>query len=228
MRIEPSDPAPQTIERLVTCSVPRVEDFALTGDGSAAAWACADWLDLQPTDRKPDMATRAKAVYSDTGLYVLMDCEDHRLTCTHMGENADLYKQDVVEFFIWPDQAHLLYLEYELSPLNEELVLLVSKYAGRYHGWAPWHYDGTRRTRHATATRGGPAEPFASVTGWSGEVFVPFALFVGFAVAPKPGDSWRANFYRIDHDTGRRTWSWSPIAEDNFHQPHEYGAITFA
>jgi hypothetical protein len=47
-------------------------------------------------------------------------------------------------------------------------------------------------------------------------------------VPPKPGTTWRANFYRVDHDGGKAThWYWSRI-EKNFHDYERFGELVFA
>jgi hypothetical protein len=59
-----------------------------------------------------------------------------------------LYNEDVIEAFFWPDEKNPLYFEYELSPLNYELAILVPNNKGNFFGWRPWHYEGDRKTRH--------------------------------------------------------------------------------
>ncbi len=59
-------------------------------------------------------------------------------------------------------------------------------------------------------------------------MFAPYELLAPLPnVPPQPGTRWRANFYRIDHDDGTRTyWSWSPI-EESFHEYDNFGTIIF-
>ena len=46
-------------------------------------------------------------------------------------------------------------------------------------------------------------------------------------VPPKPGTRWRANFYRMDHDGGRRTeWAWAPV-DAGFHEYVNFGDLQF-
>lgn len=214
---------------LTATIAPRVEDFAVTGRGDATAWQWTAWLPLQRISGSLPYTTRAKLLYSATGLYVLMDCADERLTCTGLPDMDDLYREDVVEFFIWPDKRHPLYLEYEISPLDAELVILVPNRKSRFMGWLPWHYEGDRMTRHATSVRGGACRPDAAVSGWMAEFFIPFSLFVGIAdTPPKPGDTWRMNAYRIDYDTDKETqWAWCPATGEDFHDYRHFGIVEF-
>jgi hypothetical protein len=209
--------------------VKRVDDFELDGAGGAAAWNSAPWLPLLPIKGIGTHASRARILYSSTGIYCLYDCADELLTCTHLKDHENLFNEDVVEAFFWPDESQHLYLEYELSPLGMELPLIIPNNAGQFMGWSPWHFEGDRRTRRATVVRGGQKSPGASVTGWSAEFFIPFALMQGLRnVPPTPGTTWRANFYRIDYDHNEQTlFAWATGVKDTFHDFKEFGTIRF-
>jgi hypothetical protein len=45
-------------------------------------------------------------------------------------------------------------------------------------------------------------------------------------VPPKKGTQWRANFYRIDYDSGTSEWSWQKT-RTNFHDYEKFGYIVF-
>ena len=139
-----------------------------------------------------------------------------------------LYKEDVVEVFLWTDEAQPLYFEYELSPLNYELPILVPNHGGTFFGWRPWHYEGERRTRHATSVQGGEKKSGATIRGWTAEFFIPYALLKPLGnVPPKPGTRWRANLYRIDYDAAEpRHWQWQPTS-GSFHEYERFGTFLF-
>jgi hypothetical protein len=210
-------------------SVTPTDDFEVTGTGSHAAWARASWVSLRK--RQPDghpYETRFRMLYSNTGLYVHMEATDATLTATMTEDFLDLWNEDVFEVFLWTDERYPVYFEYQISPLNYELAILVPNFGGQFLGWRPWHYEGDRLTRKATSTTGGPKEPHAAITGWSAEFFIPYALLRPLQnVPPKPGTRWRANFYRMDYDGGRRTqWEWAPVGE-SFHQYERFGDLVF-
>jgi len=211
-------------------AVPSVSDFELTGDGAAPAWERTAWQALSALrDGRSAYATRAKVLYSTKGLYFLVDCEDRQLACSNLPDGADLWKEDVVEAFLWPDPSQRLYFEYEISPLGAQLLLLVPQHDGAFHGWQVWHHEGERLMRAKTAVRGGPKAAQAAVTGWSAEFFVPFALLRGLGnVPPARGTLWRANVYRIDYDDGApRSWAWDPRASETFHEYWNFGTLRF-
>jgi hypothetical protein len=211
-------------------SVTQVDDFEVTGAGDHAAWAKAEWTPLrrrQPEAHPYD--TRFKVLYSTTGLYCLMEGTDRKVTSTMTEDFMDLWNEDVFEVFLWTDERYPVYFEYEISPLNRELPIIVPNFGGKFLGWRPWHYDKDRVTRKATTAMGGPKTPNASIQGWRAEFVIPYALLRPLQnVPPKPGTRWRANFYRMDHDDGKRTqWDWAPVG-DSFHEFEKFGELVFA
>jgi Carbohydrate family 9 binding domain-like len=210
-------------------SVVQVDDFEVTGAGDHAAWAKAEWTSLrrrQPEAHPYD--TRFKVLYSTTGLYCLMEGTDRKVTSTMTDDFMDLWNEDVFEVFLWTDERYPVYFEYEISPLNRELPIIVPNFGGQFLGWRPWHYEKNRATRKATSAMGGPKTPNASIQGWRAEFFIPYALLRPLQnVPPKPGTRWRANFYRMDHDDGKRTqWDWAPVG-DSFHEFEKFGDLVF-
>lgn len=204
-------------------------DFEVTGAGDGPAWQQAEWTALRRRQAEGHpYDTRIKILYSATGLYVLMDATDRKLTATMAEDFMDLWNEDVFEVFLWPDERHPVYFEYEISPLNKELAILVPNFDGKFLGWRPWHYEKERLIRKATSVTGGARQPHAAIKGWRAEFFIPYALLNPLQnVPPKPGTRWRANFYRIDHDDGKRThWVWAPV-RTNFHDYQSFGELVF-
>jgi len=205
------------------------EDFEVDGSGAAPAWKTTEWTSLRrrQADGHP-YDSRFKVLYSKTGLYVLMDGTDRKLTTTGRPDFANLWEEDVYEAFFWTDEGAPLYFEYEISPLAHELPILVPNSHGTFMGWQPWGYLNERKIRKATSVTGGPREPGAAVQGWTAEFFIPFALFKGLGNSPPAaGARWRANFYRMDHDDGKLTqWDWAPVGP-SFHEFRKFGLLIF-
>ncbi len=221
--------APRPPESFPSALVRGTDDFEVTGDGSNAAWGKTEWIALRR--RQPEGApydTRFKILYSKTGLYVLMDGTDRKLTTTGRADFENLWEEDVYEAFFWPDESEPLYFEYEISPLGFELPILVPNNGGAFMGWRPWHYEKGRKVRKATAALGGKREAGASVESWRAEFFIPYELLKGLKnIPPAPGRRWRANFYRMDYDGGARTqWDWAPVGP-SFHEYRKFGVLLF-
>jgi len=205
-------------------TVKRTNDFQVTGDGSNANWNKTDWVNLIKRDN-PNISyqTKIKLLYSDSGMYCLYNCEDKKITSTLKEDFSNLWTEDVVEAFFWTDESAPLYFEYELSPMNYELAILVPNFHGDFLGWRPWNYEGSRKTKHAVHIyKNGDA-----VSSWTAEIFIPYKLLKPLQnVPPKTGTKWRANFYRIDYDNGNTEWSWQ-LTRTTFHDYERFGTIVF-
>lgn len=206
--------AGENVAHITSC-----KDFEVSGEGLDAFWSQTSWIDLpQRTEKPVTYTTRVKALYSETGIYFLFDCQDQTITATMTEDYLDLWHEDVVEVFLWTGEEFPVYFEYELSPLNYELPIIVPNDKGRFFGWLPWHYEGGRKTRHATSS---------SDKGWKAEFFIPYALLSPLPqVPPEPGTEWRVNMYRIDYDQGQTIISWQETSK-TFHEFNKFGTFIF-
>lgn len=208
--------------------IKKCSDFKITGKGSSIAWEKAEWIDIPQRTNQPDtLSTKAKVLYSETGIYFLFYCEDRILTATMEADNLKLWEEDVVEVFLWPDERFTIYFEYQISPLNYQLTILVPNIDGNFLGWLPWQYEGDRKTRHETFIIGGEKTSGASISGWMAEFYIPYKLLTPLGnVPPGSGTRWRANMYRIDRDEGTRAFSWQ-LTVGTFHDIKNFGTFIF-
>ncbi len=221
--------------------VQRTSDFSIDGKGTAEQWAKADWIPIPqrvttermsrnpapaPANEKPpaELATRAKVLYSDTGIYFLFQCEDRLLQATMSADFMELWWEDVVEIFLWPDESDSTYFEYQISPLNH--IRMTKHERGGSRQLVP--YEANQRILHRTSVEGGEKESGALITQWTAEVYIPYEwLYPSPDVPPEPGTRWRVNLYRHDYDTGDRTrWAWQPVGESN-HALKKFGTFLF-
>ena len=213
--------------------VKKTADFKVTGEGADVNWSKTNWFDITvqkgPKQGEPgkQYPTKVKILYSEKGIYFLFDCTDKRLTSTIMEDYGLLFKEDVVEVFLWPDTALPIYFEYEVSPLNYELPILVPNLNGKAQGWKPWIYNDANKTQHETSAQGGQKKSMAAVEGWKAEFFIPYALLNPIVPAiPKSGTKWKGNFYRIDYDAEPAYYSWQKT-NGSFHDYKKFGTLIF-
>jgi hypothetical protein len=194
-------------------------DFEIKPDSNLQEWRTTAWVQLLKRGGTKNYSTKFKILYSSNGIYCLFFCEDKKITSTAKKDFADLYNEDVVEAFFWTDETFPVYFEYELSPLNYELPIMVPNNRGKFFGWLPWHYEGNRRTKHATV--------IYPNNSWVATFFIPHALFTPLGhVPPVKGTTWRCNFYRIDYDEKNSEWSWQ-ATQTNFHDYERFGTVVF-
>lgn len=211
-----------------TLRVKKTPDFEITGDGAAENWKGAEWSPLHKRKGPKDYSTRLKTLYSEKGIYFLMEGADTKVTSTAKEDFSDLWTEDVFEVFLWTDERYPLYFEYEISPFNRELVILVPNIDDRFLGWRPWMYEGNRKIKKATSVKGGKLEKDGAISSWSAEIFIPYELLTPLANSPpKSGTKWRANFYRNDYDGGEQTaWDWTRVGE-SYHEFTGFGVLIF-
>lgn len=203
--------------------IKKTQDFLINGKGESEKWAQTSFIQLVQRKGNKNYNSKFKILYSDIGIYCLYSLEDSLITSSLKEDFSDLYNEDVVEVFFWPNESSHIYFEYELSPYNYELPILVPNYDGTFLGWRPWHYEGDRRTKHAASIQ----KTNGKISSWIAEFFIPYKLLTPLQnVPPKIGTVWRANFYRIDYDDKVSQWSWMPTRK-NFHDYEKFGKIIF-
>jgi hypothetical protein len=208
--------------------IKKCKDFKITGDGVTEAWNKTSWINLVQQDSNTlSYKTKVKVLYSETGIYFLFNCEDKKLISTMKADYLNLWEEDVVEAFLWTDENFPVYFEYELSPFNFELPIMVPNNKGNFLGWLPWHYEGDRRTQHATSVTGGRMESGSTISGWIAEFFIPYKLLTPLSnVPPVSGTRWRANMYRVDYDNGEAAYCWQKTSK-TFHEYNKFGIFIF-
>src|SRR5690349_201256 len=111
--------------------IKKTDDFVITGSGGHSFWNLTSWVPLAIVgDNNSPFISQFKALYSSKGIYFLFECEDNRLTCRKTSDFEDIYNDDVVEVFLWTDETQDIYFEYELSPLDVELPIIVPNNKG--------------------------------------------------------------------------------------------------
>jgi len=106
---------------LPTIRIKKSPDFKVTGDGGAENWTNTKWIEISQrrfSNETHARTTKVKILYSENGIYFLFNCVDKKLTSSMNADFMDLWKEDVVEVFLWTDENDPTYFEYEISPLN--------------------------------------------------------------------------------------------------------------
>jgi hypothetical protein len=220
----------QKINADTPLTVHKCNDFSITGKGDNAEWQKSPWTALNKIDSNGKAyESKFKILYSATGIYVLFSGQDDKITSRFANDFDSLFKADVFEVFFHPEISEPMYLEYEISPLNKELVFLIINRGGKLGGWAPWHYyEGNKKTIKNVVVSGGEMKNGAAIQSWTAEIFFPYSLLYPLLnVPPVSGAKWHANFCRLDYDSGKMVkWAWSPI-KTSFHEFKNYLPLVF-
>lgn len=215
-----------------TLLVRKCNDFTITGQGTDAEWTKAEWNQLTKLDEGGKTnVTRFKILYSISGIYVLFQGDDEKITTKPYKDFESIFNGDVFEVFFHPDPQVNIYFEYEVNHLGKELILAITNMNEQYSSWMPRNSEGVHRTGilRKVDVVGGSKEIGSAITSWSAEIFFSYGgLGLLPLVPPSSGTLWNANFCRLDYDTGAMIkWSWTPSIKKSFHELDKFRSIKF-
>ena len=164
--------------------------------------------------------TKARLMYDDQHLYIGFECADRHIFSTFSHRDDHLWKQDAVEAFIDPLGRGRDYLEFQVSPKGLIFDTKVHRHPRRDDS-----FDG--QAQAAAHLQGTLNDDSNADRSWTAELAVPFGPLG--SPAPRPGQSWRLNLFRLDTRLGdRRAFlAWSPPLSNTTHVPTRFGRITF-
>lgn len=167
-------------------------------------------MDIEGAHRPPPRyRTRAKLAWDDAHLYVAVEMEEPDVWATYTTRDQVVFEENDIEIFLDPDGDGRAYYELEVNCLGTIFDLYLHRtYRDGGPAVHPWDCAGLRT---AIGVRGTVNDPRDEDRGWTLEWAIPFACLVppagdfepeGAEVAragapPRPGDTWRVNFSRV-------------------------------
>ena len=192
----------------------------LDGKLDDAAWAKAAWtddfVDIEG-DRKPRprYRTRAKMLWDERYFYIAAEMEEPDVWATYRTRDMIVFHENDFEVFIDPDGDTRQYYELEVNCLGTIFDLfLCRRYKDGGPAVHPWDAKGLVT---AIDVQGSANDPRDDDRGWTLEWAIPWSSLVPpegvencpcdeekarNGAVPKPGDTWRLNFSRVQwkHD----------------------------
>ena len=213
--------------------VPKLQGpITVDGDLREPVWAKA--VELPPFQRNDGSgrereATRVRIWYDDTALYLGWTCQDSDIQATFTARDSRFWEEEVAEFFVTAKDL-TRYFELQWNPLGGVFDAIIKNeldergVSKKFDG--DWSYT-AKKMQSAVQLKGTAANSADVDEFWQVEVAIPFADLE--QTPPKPGDIWRANFYRFNRSKGQREelLSWSPTQLRGFHQPTRFGFLEF-
>jgi hypothetical protein len=174
-------------------------------------------------------ATIVRAWYDDQALYLAWTCTDSDIQATFTARDSRFWEEEVAEFFITAKDL-TRYYELQWNPLGGVFDAIIMNdldergVSKKFEG--DWSYTASNM-KSAVKVKGTVANSADVDEFWQVEVVIPFADLG--QPTPKPGDVWRANFYRFNRAKDQRVdqVSWSPTQLPSFHQPSRFGFLEF-
>jgi len=229
---EPRDPASLAAPKRIV--VPKLAAPALTIDGELdeAVWKKAavltPFFENDGSGRERE-ATAVRIWYDDTAVYLGWTCTDADIQATFTARDSRFWEEEVAEFFITSKDL-TRYFELQWNPLGGVFDAIITNeldargVSKKFTG--DWNFT-AKGMKSAVKLKGTVSNSSDRDEFWQVEVAIPFAD-LGEA-APKPGDVWRANFYRFNRakDLPAEKLTWSPTLLPGFHQPARFGYLEF-
>ena len=173
--------------------------------------------------------TEVRLWYDDKALYLAWTCKDTDIQATFTARDSKFWDEEVVEFFVTPKDLNR-YFELQWNPLGGVFDAIIENeldergVSKKFNG--DWNFTAKGMT-NAVKVKGTVGKSDDKDQFWQVEVMVPFSD-LGQAT-PRPGDVWRANFYRFNREKNQpvEQLSWSPTLYSSFHQPSRFGYLEF-
>ncbi|GBC95035.1 hypothetical protein HRbin16_00822 [bacterium HR16] len=180
----------------------------------------------------PTVRTTARLLWDRQFLYVGFECEDPDIWSVYTQRDAYVWEGEAVEVYLDPSGRGQNYKEIDLNPLGALIDLNTPEAKdgnpGDVDENARWNAVGLRWATFVNGTANDRAD---RDTGWTAEMAIPLKEILPEGEQVYVGDSWRAQFYRIERpkdstDATAEFQAWSPT--DTFHRPERFGVIVFA
>ena len=171
-------------------------------------------------------ATEVRLLYDPDNLYAQFRCRDLHIFSAETKLNGDVYKDSCVEMFAGIDEVYF----------NLEINCCGVMHLGVGSGRTPRRLVDAvlaGQIKIATSIRSPIKAESPDDRDWWVAARLPFAVlnkFTARVLTPRPGATWRANFYRCGGRIDPQYACWSPIdtPEPDYHRPEFFGELRFA
>ena len=169
----------------------------------------------------------AKLLWDDQNLYISFEFVDTDVWGSLEKHDDKLWTEEAAEVFLDPDGDAKTYVELQVSPRNTTFDSWLPAYRQNDNAW-----ESAMQT--AVQVHGTLNQRDDRDSGWTVEMRVPMSAVKGRleavkGVPPQVGTEWRANFFRLDHPSGKPQTgsSWSPPLVGDFHALDKFGTLLF-
>ena len=186
---------------------------------------------------------QAKVAWDNENMYVLIEVKDADVVGYFTDKTSQpkdwtvtgqpmTWTKDTAEIMIDPDGDgdNVNYYELQINPANKVFKSQFDGYnVPKVEPLGPFgHEDWDPKMKTAVVVKGTIDKSGDKDEGYVVEAAIPWAAFEKGAKnhPPKPGDSWRMNFYAMENNGGT---GWSPIlGQGNFHRASRFGRVTWS
>lgn len=235
-------PAPPAETRVPMLRVDRLEkgakikiDGKLDDDAWKGAATAGPFVDVRTGRPNPSfpVSGSVKLAWDDENLYLGFDIKDPDVVggFDKKAKDPKLWTKDTVEIMVDPDGDgdNKDYYELQINPQNLVFDSRFDDYnAPKKEPDGPFgHQDWSAKLKSAVTVKGTLDKPGDKDDGYVVEAAIPWKSFdKARQTPPKPGDTWRMNFYAMQENNGV---AWSAIlGQGNFHKASRFGKVLWA
>jgi Carbohydrate family 9 binding domain-like len=225
------------------------EKIVVDGKGDEPAWGAAastgPFVDVGTGRSAASYPVwgQARLLWDSENMYVLIEVKDADVVGYFTDKASQpkdwtvtgqpmTWTKDTAEIMIDPDGDgdNINYYELQINPANKVFKTQFDAYnAPKTDPQGPFgHEDWDPKMKTAVTVRGTIDKGGDKDEGYIVEAAIPWAAFEKGAKnrPPKPGDTWRMNFYAMENNGGT---AWSPIlGQGNFHRASRFGRVTWS
>jgi hypothetical protein len=203
-----------------------------------ANWDKPQWNAVQPETLTLFMGekpahfpkTQFKVAYDANNVYVIFRVEDQYVRAVQQGYNSGVCRDSCVEFFFIPGtDIKQGYFNLETNCGGTILMYHQLARGANHKEFDPNDLD-TIEIAHSQPTIVEPE--IQKPTVWTLEYRMPVKILEKYAplAKPRPGVTWKANFYKCGDQTSHPhwlTWSLVDLPQPDFHRPEFFGTLIF-
>ena len=179
--------------------------------------------------------TEAKILWDAENLYLAFDNTDSDVWSTLPKRDDKLWTQEMVEIMIDANADGKSYVEFQVASTGNVFDTYLPSWRKYENDVDPKRkpYDWNSKIKAAVKVDGTLNKRNDQDKGWVAEVAIPLADVAGLdaaqKIAPKVGDSWRLNMFRMDAPEGKPqvASAWSPPLVGDFHKLDRFGEVVF-
>jgi hypothetical protein len=174
--------------------------------------------------------TNVKLRYDRDNIYVIFNVNDRYIKAVEKETHGRVWEDSCVEFFFTPGpDIERGYFNFEA---NCKGVFLFKYHLGNSETNGTVSLEDCKKIKISPSLSRNVEQESAEPENWTLEYNIPISILSKYMKVdqPKPGASWRANFYKCADKSSHPHWlTWAPIdyPEPQFHLPEFFGELNF-
>ena len=173
--------------------------------------------------------TAVKLRYDKDNIYVIFTVDDNYIKAVETETHGRVWEDSCVEFFFTPGTDTERYFNFEA---NCKGVFLFNYHLNNNETNGSVSLEDCKKITISPSLTRSVEQESTEPENWTLEYSIPIAILSKYMKVdqPKPGATWRANFYKCADKSSHPHWlTWAPIdyPQPKFHLPEFFGELNF-